>query len=109
MDQGLKKFTAHKAKAPFSNAAERQKAYRQVFGNEVGSKVLQDILSTSGWYRSFIPKGTNPDNASQSLFDQGKKYVCYEILNLMTIQLNESDMVAGLDDYDEQPLNLEEY
>lgn len=109
MDQGLKKFTAHKAKSPFSSAVERQKAYRQLFGSEMGTKVLQDILSTAGWYRSFIPKGGNPDNASQAMFDHGKKHVCYEILNLMTIELLESDWVSGLDNYDEQPLNLEDY
>lgn len=106
MDKGLKKFTAHGVKPPFSDPAERQKAYREVFSTGYGPKVLQDLLSASGFYKPFIPNSNKADNASQAMFDQGKKYVCYEILNLLTIKLQEVDMTEQLESYSDTPLGL---
>ncbi len=109
MDKGLKKYTAHGAKSPFADAKDRQLAYKEVFGTGYGPKVLQDILSSAGFFRPFVPKGDKPDNASQSMFDQGKKYVCYDILNQMTIKLKETEWTDELSNYNDNPLLMENY
>lgn len=108
MDNGLKKFTAHGAKSPFADAKDRQAAYRRVFAEGEGSKVLQDILSTSGWFRAYVPDASKPDNSSQAMFDLGKKYVCREILNLLTIKLKEAQWTDELVNYNDNPLTFEE-
>jgi hypothetical protein len=108
MDRGLRKFTAHGAKPPFTDAKERQKAYKAVFSSELGEKVLQDILSASGFFKPYIPSSAKPDNVSQAMFDHGKKYFCYEILNLLTIKLKEAEMTAELNDYNHNPLTIED-
>jgi hypothetical protein len=107
MDAGLKKFTIHVAKSPFSNEKEKQKAYKQVFSSELGGKVLQDILKDAGWFRPFIPNGSNPDNASASTFDQGKKFVCYTILNTMTVRVLSVDMTKEVDNYETEGVDYD--
>lgn len=108
MDNGLKKFTAHGAKSPFADAKDRQAAYRRVFAEGEGSKVLQDILSTSGFFKPYVPSSAKPDNAAQAMFDHGKKYVCYEILNLLSIKLKEAQWTDELANYNDNPLTFEE-
>jgi hypothetical protein len=104
MDNGLKKYTAHGAKSPFADAKDRQAAYRRVFSEGEGARVLQDILSSAGFFKPYVPSSAKPDNNSQAIFDHGKKYVCYEILNQLTIKLKEAEWSDELTNYDNNPL-----
>jgi hypothetical protein len=108
MDNGLKKYTAHGAKSPFADAQARKLAYRETFGKGNGAKVLQDILSSSGFFKPFVPNAAKPNNGEQAMFDHGKKYVCYDILNQLTIKLKESEWTDELVHYDNNPLTFEE-
>lgn len=85
MDQGYSKFTLHGAKKPFTDEKQKQKAYAEVFGTELGSLVLQDILAEAGYFRAFIPQAALPDNKSAGAFDDGKKFVCHTILNTLSV------------------------
>ncbi|MCG8394202.1 MAG: hypothetical protein MI745_14080 [Pseudomonadales bacterium] len=112
MDRGLEKFTVHLAKSPFTNDKEKQKAYRKVFGDELGSKVLQDILKEAGWFSPYVPNPRSPDNMGASLFDQGKKFVCYTVLNTMSVVIKEREAVAdtltaSIEAYEKDPIEFE--
>lgn len=110
MDRGLKKFTIHLASSPFSDDKERQKAYRELFSSELGSKVLQDFLSEIGWFKPFIPNSKNAGNSEQSLFDQGKRFAVYTILNTMTVKIKESEiqetLTQSLDFYETDSIDI---
>ena len=104
MDDGLKKYTAHGVKSPFNTPIERQEAYRIVFGSELGSQVLQDYLSSLGYYQAFIPNANHPSASVASVFDNGKKFAAHEILQQLTIKLKPVDMVSAINNYDNEPI-----
>lgn len=105
MDAGLRKFTLHGVKKPFRDVAEKQEAYRALFNSPLGSRVLQDILAGSGYFEVTPPNGNTPSPDATAHFNNGKKYVCHEILNSMTVKLKPAEiqetLVSGIDDYDD--------
>lgn len=109
MDIGLKKFTLHTVKRPFKDVAEKQEAYRALFNTPHGSKVLQDILAGAGYFEVTPPNGNSPSPDATAHFNNGKKYVCHDILNAMTVKLKPEELqetlVSGIDDYDNNPIN----
>lgn len=110
MDLGHKKYLLHGAKPPFPNEKEKQKAYKNIFGTELGAKVLLDILNEAGYFRAFMPQAANPDNASAANFDAGKKFVCYTILNTISVVIKQEELEEVLtqsyNNYDTKELDL---
>lgn len=109
MDKGLRKFVIHQAASPFNDAKERQETYKNVFGTVEGQKVLQDILFEAGYFSAYYPNPKNPDNASQAIFNMGKREVCLDLLNTLTLHLKEYKkdddvMVAGIAEYSDKPI-----
>jgi hypothetical protein len=108
MDKGLIKYTVHFEKSPFTNDKEKQKAYQDIFCSDLGAKVLQDIMSDSGYFRSDIPNANNSDNGIQLAFNAGKKYVCRTILDMLTVKILEENVTADvmgytLQEYSQEP------
>lgn len=109
MDRGLKKFALHSVKSPFSDNKEKQKAYRELFSSELGGKVLQDILSESGHYSTYVPNANYAGNAEQGMFAHGKRFVTQYILNQFTVVLQPIEMTAEIENFDPNPLTYNDY
>lgn len=76
MDKRIKHFAFKPIKAPFSTEADASKAFRQVFAEGLGARVLDQLIIDMEYFRPDLPA-----SHEQMAFNAGKKYVINHILH----------------------------
>lgn len=94
MDKRLKVISYKPLKHPFSGKnkeREEAKAYKKVFSEGDGAKVL-DALMIDMNYHEFVP----PAEAHLMAFEAGKKYVIHHILRALSAEYTTKEVVANI-------------
>lgn len=81
------KYKIKQNESVFKDIKERQSAYQEVFGTDVGKMVLEDLLSFSAVDRSAF----NQENKEQTFLNLGKQLMGYHLQRILTIELIEED------------------
>ena len=91
MDKRLKKFVFKPQELPFPKEESAAKAYKKLFSEGLGLKVLEQLILEMEYFRPDLPV-----SHEQMAFNAGKKYVINHILHAVnavyeTIEIEEDE------------------
>ncbi len=81
MDKRLKHFAYKPLKEPFPDEKLAASAYKKLFGDSFGAKVLDQLMIEMEYTRPDLPA-----SHEQMAFNAGKKYVINHILHALSAQ-----------------------
>ena len=84
MQDNQKLYAVKPKAAPFKDVLSKKKAYMEVFGGNIGQKVLEDIVINAGFYSPELD--LDPQRLAENA---GKRKVVFGILNTLVADIEE--------------------